>query len=455
MMGHLTRELSAVVDRYIQQRPRSAEIYQRAVEDLPDGVTHDKRFMTPFPTYIQRAKGSRKWDVDGNEYVDYVMGHGALLLGHCHPEVTQAVVEQVQKFTHPGGSHELEVEWAELVKSLIPSAEKVRFTSSGTEATHMAIRLARAYTGRKKIVKLEGHFHGWHDGVAKAQTPPYDRKTPGIPDEISDLTLVSPAKLESIEKIFSSDRDIAAIIFEPSGASYGTVPLPEGFVQGLKDLCDRYGVLLIYDEVVTGFRWSPGGVQALAGIKPDLTTLAKILAGGFPGGAVAGRADILDLISHASDPAKRIVHQGTFNANPVSAAAGVECLKIVGSSDVCQQAASKAAVLRSRLNEKFEDLQIPGCAYGESSICHIIIGEEVPNRVRGDLQRPDLPEDVLRTKGTNQQLMWLFDLAMMNEGVDLFSGSAFVSSYHTDEDIDLTIDAFVKVVSELKNEGYL
>jgi glutamate-1-semialdehyde 2,1-aminomutase len=317
---------SAIVADYRARTGGSAVLYERAAKVLPSGITHDARYLDPYSIHVSRAVGPRKWDVDGNEYVDYFGGHGAMLLGHSHPAVIEAVKRQIELGTHYGSSHELEVRWAELVCELIPSAEKVRFTASGTEASHMAIRLARAYTGKDKIVRFIGHFHGWHDTVAAGATSHYDgTTTPGVPQSVADLTILMPSDdVGAVVKLLESRDDIAAVMFEPSGASWGQVPLPPDFIQTVRDVTTKRGVVMLMDEVITGFRWSSGGAQKAFGVTPDLCILAKIVAGGLPGGAVAGKREILDLIDHASTAAKkqeRIGHPGTYNANPLSAAA--------------------------------------------------------------------------------------------------------------------------------------
>ncbi len=278
-----------IEEMYIKQRHKSMALYEKAVNIFPSGVTHDTRFILPFPTYITEAKGSRKWDVDGNEYVDFAMGHGALLLGHGREEVINAVRDAVLKGTHYGASSELEIRWGEMVKRLVPSAERVKFTSSGTEATLLSLRLARACTGKTKIIKFHGHFHGWQDYLTVGERPPWEIPPVGIPDEVLRTVIALPCDLSPLERVLKNDKDIAGVIIEPTGGSWAKVPIPDGFLEKLRGLTTKYDVLLIFDEVVTGFRWSPGGAQGLYGVIPDLTTLAKILAGGFPGGAVVGK----------------------------------------------------------------------------------------------------------------------------------------------------------------------
>ena len=280
---------SPIIDAYRRHTSKSAGLYERAQHVFPSGVTHDGRFLEPYPIYVERAAGSRKWDVDGNEYVDYAGGHGALLLGHNHPTVIDAIARQLPRGTHYGSGHELEIRWGELVQQLIPSAELVRFTNSGTEATLLALRLARAFTKRPKILRFAGHFHGWHDHMAFGVGSHFDgTPTPGVLTEVAEnVVLAPPGDIDATRQILSGHDDIAAIILEPTGASWGQVPIAQSFIEALAELARAQGVLLIFDEVISGFRCSPGGAQAYYHVKPDLTTLAKILAGGLPGGALS------------------------------------------------------------------------------------------------------------------------------------------------------------------------
>src|SRR3972149_1918683 len=415
-----------IEETYIKQRPKSRALYEKALNIFPSGVTHDTRFILPFPIYVSEAKCSRKWDVDGNEYVDFAMGHGALLLGHGREEVINAVREAVLKGTHYGGSSELEIKWGEIVKRLVPSAERVKFTSSGTEATLLALRIARAYTGKSKIIKFHGHFHGWQDYLVVGERPPWELPPVGIPEEVLRTVIALPCDLSIIEMV--------------------------------RELTKKYDVLLIFDEVVTGFRWSPGGVQGLYGIIPDLTTLAKILAGGFPGGAVAGRKDILEPLEFSVDEdinqKKKIKHQGTFNANPVSAAAGIACLDIASTGKPQKEASDRAAEIRKALNEIIKAYEVRGCVYGDSSVFHIALGIAPRNFTAGDIRHPMLPPEVLKM-GAEKNLARLFQLSMLTEGVDIFHLGGLVSSAHTDEDVERTVKAFEITIERLRREGVL
>jgi glutamate-1-semialdehyde 2,1-aminomutase len=419
----------------------SAALAERARAVLPSGVTHDMRYSTS-PIYVDRARGSRKWDVDGNEYVDYWMGHGSLLLGHLHPEVIAAVQETLTRATHPGASHALEIEWAEMVTKLLPSAERVRFTASGTESTMLAMRLARASTGRSRIVKFEGHFHGWHDYATHGVNPPFDRPTSlGVPDVIGTAITVVPADLERVRAELAQG-DVAGVILEPTGASMGVIPLDGDFLASLRALCDEASALLVFDEVITAFRFAPGGAQELTGVLPDLTALGKVLAGGLPGGAVAGRGHILDQIAYTDDPdanrLARVAHTGTFNASPPVAAAGVTTLRLVEDGVACRRAAERGAQLREGLAEAVRRHGAPWAISGESSIFHWLP------------ENPDVADDAGRRKAARGGApVYAMRAALLRRGVDFPGYEGWLSAEHTVEDIDFTIAAFDDALSEL------
>ncbi len=304
-------------EAYADKRPKNQTLFDDAKEVVAGGVGHDFRFTLPFPLYIERSAGSRMWDADGNEYIDYSMGNAAHMLGHGPPEVLAAIHQAVDLGLHFGEDHPLQLEWARLVQQLIPVADRVRFVNSGTEATMLALRLARALTGRSKFLRFEGHYHGWHDYAAIGVGPPFDEPmSAGVPDFVLDSVVVSPADLQFVEETLKRDRDIAAVILEPSGGSWGTIPLPADFCRDLRRVTEQYEVPLIFDEVITGFRYSPGGYQGFSGITPDLCSLGKIVTGGMPGAAVAGRADIMDLFDAHRPRGERVMHLGTFNGAP-------------------------------------------------------------------------------------------------------------------------------------------
>lgn len=443
--------MSTIEQQYVEAHPGSARLYERAGKVLPSGVTHDSRFMRPFPIYAQRAAGSRKWDVDGREYVDYVSGHGALLLGHNYPSVTEAAMAQLALGTHYGASQEREIEWAEEVVRLVPSAEVVRFTSSGTEATLMALRLARAFTGKPGVIKFDRHFHGWHDYVAASSK--YAGAVPaGVPQGTLDSVVVAPVSMDSVRETLDQREDIGAIIVESAGASSGTLPVPRGFIQELRKLTSERGIVMIMDEVVTGFRWAPGGVQEIEGVTPDLTTLAKILAGGFPGGAVAGSREVMEHLQFPAPGKKsaKVGHPGTFNANPLSAAAGVACLREIADGSHQKRATAHAAQLRAGMNGVMCELGIPGVVYGQSSEFRILLSGTVPEAT--DYDPRDLSWDLL-SEGNPPERSRLLHLSMANHGVHLFGDGGLASSVHTEADLAIALEAWRASLISLRNEG--
>jgi glutamate-1-semialdehyde 2,1-aminomutase len=456
MAGTMTN--SRVEAEYRARTRRSAALYEEACRVLPAGLTHDSRTLLPYPIYAARAAGARKWDVDGNEYVDYFGGHGALLLGHSHPAVLEAIATQLPLGTHWGASHELEVRWAQLVTRLVPCAQMVRFTGSGTEASHLALRLARAFTGRPKVIRFVGHFHGWHNGVAAGAMSHFEGGVPaGIPPGLVDQTILLPADDPArVAKALSARDDVAAVMLEPSGASWGQVPLPAGFLAELRRITRAHDALLVFDEVITGFRWSRGGAQARCGLTPDLAILAKIVAGGLPGGAVAGRADILSQIDPIAAKAagrEKIGHQGTFNANPLCAAAAVTTLGIVEREDVCARAERTAEAIRTGMRTVLVEEQVPWGVYGEASAFLIF---QNPQRLDIDPATFDpLALGFSGLKGMrNASLAYRLRIAMLANGVDIMGApGGLVSAVHGAREVAHTLEAFRTSVRWLKAEG--
>jgi glutamate-1-semialdehyde 2,1-aminomutase len=433
-----------IYDEYRARHPRSAALWERARRAIPGGITHDIRHLVPFPIYVERAAGTRKWDVDGNEYIDYWMGHGALFLGHCHPAVVRAVQDQVARGTHLGACHELEVRWAELVTQLVPCAEMVRFTMSGTEATHLAMRVARAFTGRSKILKFAGHFHGWHDGAVAGVNPPYEvPMSAGVPGATLDQLVICPPNDIKAVQIALERGDVAAVILEPAGGQSGTTPTVPGYLQELRALTTRHGVVLIFDEVITGFRYSPGGAQAYFGVTPDLTTLAKIVAGGLPGGALCGQRPLMSMLAFRGDPdwdrSQRVAHAGTFNANPTCAAAAIATLELCADASLQVRANKAGDELRRGLTEAMKRAAVPGTCYGEASIVHVSF-EGKPG-----LAGPDRP----RRSG----LYHLLRCALLNNGVDCSMNHGWISAIHGDADLELTVKAYERAFRAMAAEG--
>ncbi|MEM1586494.1 MAG: aspartate aminotransferase family protein [Candidatus Bathyarchaeia archaeon] len=446
---------------YLERHPRSMDLYNRARRVFARGVTHDSRYFEPMPIYCVRAKGSRKWDVDGNEYIDYWMGHGALIFGHAHPYITRAVIEQARRGTHLGASHELEIQWAEKVTNLIPCARGglVEFTNSGTEATVMAIRIARAYTGRRKIIKFMSHFHGWFDYTIINYNPDYspmlaDDYPIGLPPEICKYTIALPPNdIEAVEKAIEGG-DIACVILEPGGASMGLMPTKKGFLEDLRSITRDNGVILIFDEVVTGFRDAPGGAQEHYNVTPDISTLGKVLAGGYPGGAVAGGREYMSLLEFKEgNETRRISHHGTFNANPLSAAAGNACLELILKGLAHPTINRKGDMLRRGVNDVIEDSGVDALVWSTTpSIIHVGFGIS-----RDDLEVSDIESYIRfqRKIGESRKLMRILEKALINKGIHPMGSRLILSVAHTERDIKMTIERFDEAIKELKSEGIL
>jgi glutamate-1-semialdehyde 2,1-aminomutase len=458
-MSGATLTQSTIDAAYRARTPRSAELAAQAHSVLPSGIAHDVRYQKPYGIYVDHAKGSRKWDVDGNEYVDYFGGHGSLLLGHNHPTVMVAARRALDQGTHFGANHEREIRWAELVRQLIPSAERVRFTASGTEATLLAVRLARAASGRPKLVRFLTQFHGWHDHMTSGFANHFDgTPTVGVlPGVASNVVLLPPGDVTALRHALDTDADIGSVIIEPTGTHFGAAPLAPDFLAVLREETKRRGLVLIFDEVITGFRVSPGGAQAHFGVIPDLTALAKILAGGFPGGAVCGRRDImehLDFDSAAEARREKIGHPGTFNANPVSAAAGIAALEIVGGTDVCKCASANAEALRTRINEVLSDAGLPWAAHGTFSSVHLFLNPQGRHIDPLDFDATALgyQEVLSNPAGLAQRVR----LALLVHGVDINGRlTGFTSAAHTAGDVEATAAALEASIQMLRADGDL
>lgn len=449
---------SKIVAAYRQKTPGSAKLAEQARRVFPSGITHDTRKIGPYGIYVERAEGAHKWDVDGNEYVDYRGGHGALILGHNPPAVLKRTQEQLLLGSHYGAGHPLEVRWGQIIQEMIPSAEKVRFVASGSEANLMALRLARAYSGKTKIVRFLSHFHGWHDHMAFGVSDHFDgTPTPGVLKEIADSVLLAPPNdIAETRRIIESDSDIAAVIIEPTGGGFGQSPLTRAFLEELRAITQARDIVLIFDEVVTGFRVHKNGVQGLWNILPDMTTLAKIAAGGMPGGAVCGKAAIMDHLDFEAMAAKgldKIPHQGTFNANPVSAAAGIATLEIVRDTDVCERVNASGEKMRAMLNRVFEDEDVAWAAYGTFSAFFVYTNPDALPIVPSAFDPLALDPMVLKKSSpfTNK-----LSLALLLNGVDTGGkpGGKF-STAHTNADLEHTAEAMRAAIRLLRDDGDL
>lgn len=423
---------------------RSRQLFEEARKYIPGGVNSPVRAFKSVggtPLFISRAKGSKIYDADGNEYIDYVGSWGPMILGHSHPNIVRAVREVAEKGTSYGAPTELEIEMAKLVVEAVPSIEKVRFVSSGTEAVMSAIRLARGYTGREKIVKFEGCYHGHSDSLlAKAGSGIMTLGipgTPGVTEGTARDTIVLPYNnLEAVEEVFEKEgENIACVILEPIAGNMGVVPPKEGFLEGLRDITRRYGSLLIFDEVITGFRVSYGGAQELFGVEPDLTTLGKIIGGGLPVGAFGGKAEIMDYIA----PEGPVYQAGTLSGNPLAMAAGIAVLKTLKESSAYEYLEKASAKLAEGLREALLEAGVPFYMTRIGSMmCTFFTETEVV----------DYETAATSDTETYSRFFW----GMIEEGC-YFAPSqfeaAFVSVAHTETDIEKTVEAARKVAKKL------
>ncbi|WP_037313377.1 aspartate aminotransferase family protein [Ruegeria halocynthiae] len=424
------------------------EVSNRARAALPGGVSHELRYRDPHPIFIDRAKGAEKWDREGRRYIDFKMGSASQMLGHCHPVIVEAIQKQAERHIFSADCHTAEIEWAEWINRLYPSAERTRFTASGTEATMLALRLGRAFSGKDHVLRVDGHFHGWHDHVLKGAKPGSDRATSlGVPDVLNTLIHVCAANPHAMESALQDDR-IGTVIIEVSGANYGCVPLSAAALKALHDVARAAGVVLIFDEIITGFRWSPGGRQARDGIVPDVTTLAKIATGGLPGGAVCGRAEIMELMNNTTmrnGIAPAVSHKGTFNGAPLIAAAACAAMPHLAKGDVQSHADAMATRMREGMNTAMADYDVIGLAYGDSSVFHIFFGRDKldglsPAEIRG------LPKPTVKA----------YRDGMLARGIDMMAyTSGLTSAAHTYALIDEALEAFRATLSDMIRDGVL
>lgn len=430
---------------YTDRFATSSAMFERARRVIAGGTTHDGWMLEPFPLYVSRASGAHKWDIAGRQLIDYWMGHGALIKGHAFPPVVDAIATQAAKSSHYGAPSELEVQWAELVCDLIPSAERVRFTSSGTEATLLALRIARAYTGRRLVIKLDGNFHGWHDeSLAHFVSQDAAGLNPGT---IEQVVTASPFDIDFVVELLA-EQEAAALILEPGGGGSGGLPYSKGFLTELRAATIAHGSLLIFDEVVSAFRYSPGGVQELCGVLPDLTVLAKILCGGLPGGAVAGPAQIMNVFGTGAlinDRRIKVPHSGTFNGNPLSAAAGITLLSHLKDGTAQAQADSAALDLVQRVNQIADEQLVDVHLYQQSSIFHILVGAH----------QAELPLEpsaaVIELYSKRPELYATLRRALLSEGLDTHPVHGWLSTFHDQTVIERSAEAFERAFRHLRN----
>jgi len=417
-------------------RSRTSELFHRAQKIMVGGVNSPVRAFRAvggIPLVVDRASESRVWDVDGREYIDYICSWGALILGHAQPDVVAAIADQAQRGTSYGMTSPLEIELGELIAGAIPSIEKIRFVSSGTEAAMSAVRLARGFTRRDLILKFEGGYHGHADpflseagsGLATLSIS----SSSGVPEAMARLTLNSPYNDEAaVERLFAEYAGkIAAVIVEPVAANMGVVPPAPGFLDALRNITTRAGALLIFDEVITGFRLTYGGAQNVFGIRPDLTVLGKIIGGGLPVAAYGGRADIMEMVA----PLGPVYQAGTLSGNPLAMRAGLATLPKLAAPGFYDLLSAKASRLASGLRTALEDSGIAGQINNIGSLLTLFF---TPNRAA----------NYADAKNADAQLFARFFREMLNRGVLLPPSqfeALFVSAAHSERDIDYTVSA--------------
>ncbi len=418
---------------------KSSELFDRAKKLIPGGVNSPVRAFSPYPFFTERAKGSKLFDVDGNEYIDFCLGYGPLILGHTDERIIAAVTEHLRNGTLFGTPSEQEVELAELICKVVPSAQMVRLVSTGGEATMSAIRLARGFTGKKKILKFEGCYHGAHDSVlVKAGSGATTFGMPdslGVPEETARNTVVVPFNdVAAFEAMVKRERaELAAVIVEPVIGNIGVVLPKEGFLETLREITEQYGVVLIFDEVITGFRLALGGAQEFYGVKPDLTTLGKIMGGGFPMAAYAGREDIMRMIA----PSGKVYQAGTFSGNPISVAAGLATLRTLrGRRSFYPEMEKKCEGLVKRLKRVTDDMGLEVQFNHIGSMFQMFLSEE-----------PVF--DYASAKKSDSNRFMEVHRTLLQHGVFIPPSqfeTCFLSAAHSNGDLDKTVESYRKAL---------
>jgi glutamate-1-semialdehyde 2,1-aminomutase len=419
---------------------RSEKLFEESKRVLVGGVNSPVRAMKPYPFFTVRGEGSHLYDADGREYLDYCLAYGPLLLGHAHPRVVETVREQLEKGTLYGTPTEGEIRLAELVVETLPSAEMVRFVNTGTEATMAAIRLARGITGRKKILKFEGAFHGAHDSVlVKAGSGAMTHGVPnslGVPEETARNTLLAPFNEEKAVREALEGRDVAALLLEPVMGNVGCILPGEGYLEFLREMTEETGTLLIFDEVITGYRLGLGGAQGRFGVLPDLTTLGKVLGGGLPIGAVAGSREVMEAMA----PAGKVYQAGTFNGNPLSVAAGLATLRELKEGTVYGRLERLGERMREGLEEIVGSLGIPAQVQGIASMFQVYFAER---EVR----------DYAAALEADAGFFLRYQRGMLSRGIFLPPSQFecnFLSAAHTSEEVEETLGAAEEVLRSLR-----
>ena len=426
----------------MRRTPEERDLLKRAERVLPQGSLGNMRLHDDYAFVVRRGLGSRVWDVSGNEYVDYLLGSGPMVLGHAHPGVIRAVEEALSRGTTFFTQNEYAVSLAEEIVSALPGAEQVRFTTSGTEATFQALRLARAFRRRDKVLKFEGGFHGMHDyammSVNPSQPPGFPTPAPssaGIPQAVQATVLVAPFNdiAATTDIIQRHHHELAAVIVEPVQR---TLPPAVGFLEGLREVTAHYQVPLVFDEVVTGFRLAYGGAQEHYGVQPDLTALGKIVGGGFPLGAVTGRRELMESYNASIVPPDSHVPQiGTLSGNPVAAAAGLATLKELRSTDY-DEFRAVGSHLKETLRRLLNEAEVPAQVSGVDTVFEVHFTDQPITDYRSTLSG-------------SREVARLFSQTLLEYGVLKAPDKFYVGMCHTQADVQQTVSAFEAAVARV------
>jgi glutamate-1-semialdehyde 2,1-aminomutase len=439
--------------QYLDRTPGSKKLFERAQKLMPGGVSHRQRYFPPYPFFMKAGAGSKIWDVDGNEYIDLWMGHFALILGH-QPEIVKAALEEVAGLgTHWGILHEYEVRFAELIRQTVPCAEKIVLGVSGTEATMHAVRLARGFTKKRVILKVAGGWHGANDDLLFAIRSPFDKpESAGIIPEIAQYTkpIVFNDPESTGKMIHEVKEDLAGIIIEPVVGSGGLIPADKGYLEMLRDETSRAGALLIFDEIITGYRLALGGAQEVYGITPDLVTLGKVCGGGAHLGVIAGRADLFSLCDPTIKREKGesvVVGGGTFSCSPLSMIVGYRVVEYLRShaQEVYPRIGQLGQKLRDGMAAAFKKNGIIGKTTGLGSLCGVYFPYKPGTVAKSPTQMHELTDLA--------KLDREFRIRMLNRGAFVVHGAGAVSFAHTEEDVERVIAATEAVAREMKSEA--
>ena len=428
--------------------PRSKRLQEEAARYLPGGSSRGTAYFEPYPFFVDHAEGHYVYDVDGNRYLDFMINATTHIAGHANPDVVRAVKEQAERGVSYSTPAESQVHLAKLLCERVPSVETIRFTNSGTEGTLNAIRAARAFTGRHKIAKFEGGYHGAHEYVSVSVNPPAGKLDPAGPTAIPEFPGMPPKVLEDVvvlpyndpensERIIRAHKDeLACLIMEPIGSNFGYVPGSIDFLKGMRELTRELGIILIYDEVQS-FRVAPGGAQEAFDVIPDMTTFGKIIGGGLPVGAWGGRRDIMELFDPTVEGGAAIPHAGTLNANPMTMAAGLAVMKQL-TPEVIQRMNAIGESARSKLRAVFDELGVPAQITGYGSLFGLHFGPEEVTDYRSMLRN-------------DQALRARYFSGMLNEGVLMFTKpSGATCTLTTDKEIDDLVDASRRVIERVR-----